>query len=140
MESKQFEKILKQNSMYITRQRNLVFSLLSSESKPISLPQIAKKLQKELDLVTVYRTVDSFEKLGIVKKVYAGWKYKIELSEKFRPHHHHLTCSSCSGVIDLDHEPELERALTKISRKYSFRIDSHEFELYGLCKKCSGSS
>lgn len=133
----QFKNILKSNSLYVTDQRIQLFTLLYSEEKPISLPKLAKKLNNELDLVTIYRSVDTLERLGVIKKVYAGWKYKVELSEKFRPHHHHLTCNNCSKVVDLDHEPELESALTKISRKYLFRIDSHEFELYGLCGNCS---
>jgi len=30
-----------------------------------------------------------------------GWKYKLELSNAFQHHHHHLTCLQCGGVTPL---------------------------------------
>lgn len=133
---KEFKKILKKNSLYVTRQRIALFTLLLNEPKPLSLQEIADKLEEKLDLVTVYRNVESLEKINVIKKIYAGWSYRIELSEKFKAHHHHLTCSKCQKTIKVDLGNRIENSLKQIASDYGFRLSNHEVELYGLCKKC----
>lgn len=136
---KEFKKILRKNSLYITDQRIQIFTLLLSEKKPISLSQLANSLKGKLDLVTVYRNIDTLEELGIVKKIYSGWKFRIELSERFRPHHHHLTCNSCGAVAPLDLGSKIESEIKELGEKQGFKITNHEVELYGLCQKCRSS-
>lgn len=137
---KEFKKILRKNSLYVTSQRIALFTLLLNERRPLPLHEIVKRLNGKLDLVTVYRNVESLEKINVVKKIYTGWNYRVELSEKFKAHHHHLTCSKCGKTIKIDLGNKIENSLKQIADDYNFRITNHEVELYGLCKKCSGSN
>ncbi|MBI5357698.1 transcriptional repressor [Candidatus Saccharibacteria bacterium] len=137
---KEFKKILKKNSLYVTKQRIALFTLLLNEQKPLSLQETAKLLDEKLDLVTVYRNVESLERINIIKKFYTGWNYRIELSEKFKAHHHHLSCSKCAKTIKIDLGIRIENSLKQIANNHNFRLTNHEVELYGFCQKCQSNS
>ncbi len=133
---KEFKNILRKNSLYVTKQRVALFKLLFNEPKPLPLQDVANKLDDKLDLVTVYRNIESLEKINVIKKIYTGWSYRIELSEKFRAHHHHLTCTQCSKTIRINLSDKIENELRAIGKQHNFVIKNHEVELYGLCKAC----
>jgi Fur family ferric uptake transcriptional regulator len=114
-----------------------VFQELKNLDAPCSLAQLVQLTSDSINRSTVYRTLDTFEKIGIITKVYTGWKYKVELSEIFRSHHHHMTCSRCSAVVSFDEPHELIEALKIIGSNNNFTIKSHNLELSGLCKNCS---
>lgn len=133
---KEFKKILRKNSLYVTRQRVALFKLLFNEQKPLPLQEIAKRLGGKLDLVTVYRNIESLEKINVVKKVYTGWSYRLELSEKFKEHHHHLSCMRCGKNIRISLGDTIENSLKSIGKSHNFSVKNHEVELYGLCKNC----
>lgn len=134
---KKFKKILKKNSLYVTKQRLALFTLLLNEQAPLSLQQIARRLDDKLDLVTVYRNIESLERINIIKKVYGGWNYRLELSEKFKEHHHHLTCNKCAKTLRIKLGDDIENSLKKIGNKHGFKITNHDVELYGICAKCA---
>ena len=72
------------------------------------------KRTKGVDRASVYRAVRLFEQLGIVQRLNTGWKYKIELTDKFAEHHHHLTCLQCGKTIAMG-ESELEEMISKLA-------------------------
>jgi Fur family ferric uptake transcriptional regulator len=71
-----------------------------------------------------------------VQRLNTGWKYKIELTDKFAEHHHHLTCTTCGQTTSLN-EAELESFIEKIAHDYGFTPSSHQIEIQGLCKTCT---
>jgi len=90
---------------------------------------------KGIDRASVYRTIDLFEKLGIVQRLNTGWKYKLELTDKFAEHHHHLTCTRCGQTIAMN-EAELEAVIERLSAAHDFLPTSHQMEIQGLCRQC----
>lgn len=93
----QFKKTLAAGNHHITTARLTTFNLLISP-EPQSIAEIQAKAKGAVDRVSIYRSIDLFEKLGIVHRIYVGWKYKIELSDQFMAHHHHLSCLGCSAA------------------------------------------
>jgi Fur family ferric uptake transcriptional regulator len=96
-----------------------------------------------IGIATVYRTLELLTKLGIVHKFEFGdGKSRYELSEDIaKKHHHHLVCIKCGQVINYTEFREKEREFLKeledyLSKKYNFKITSHELYFYGLCSKC----
>jgi Fur family ferric uptake transcriptional regulator len=83
----------------------------------------------------VYRAVDLFERLGVVQRLHTGWKYKLELSDKFTEHHHHLTCVRCGRTVAMN-EDELERLIHRLAGEYDFLPTAHQIEIQGLCATC----
>src|SRR6185503_6128377 len=103
----QLRQHLKQHGFSYTAARKLVFDALHNR-EAMSMAELVKACAAELDRATVYRTIDLFEKLGIVDRLQIGWKYKLELTDTFADHHHHLTCSNCGIIIALSEDSVLE--------------------------------
>lgn len=126
---------LKSNGLSNTKSRHTVFTALKTIDSPTSMNDLIK-LCNSVDRVSVYRIIDTFESIGIVNKVHIGWKYKIELSDNFKEHHHHMTCTACNKVIDFEEADNFNEELNKIALNYNFLIKHHTLELRGLCINC----
>ena len=85
-----------------------------------------------IDRASVYRTVTLFEKLGIVQRLQIGWKYKLELTDTFSHHHHHMACLQCGRIIPFDESPELETGLREITILKNFKMQGHQLEIHAL--------
>ena len=116
--------------------RRLIFQLLVG-SDPLSIGQLLKKAGTEIDRVTLYRNIELFEKLGIVHRIHLGWKYKVELSDVFIEHHHHLSCLKCGRVIAIEDEKHIDEFIDKLAKTFSFTPRRHHFEIDGYCLHCS---
>src|ERR1700722_13846047 len=81
---------LKSREYSLTAARQAVFSALL-DKEPQTMQQLVAACPT-IDRASVYRTVSLFEQLGVVQRLQIGWKYKLELSDRFHHHHHHLTC------------------------------------------------
>jgi len=129
--------LLRGNGLSVTRQRLTVFELLEG-NEPLTMHELQELAGDRLDRASLYRTVAIFEKLGIARRVNIGWKYKIELSDTFSEHHHHLTCLGCHKVIPIN-ERELEVFINSLSARYEFEPVEHQIELQGYCATCRNS-
>ncbi len=130
-----FKQILSSNGYRLTVAREAIFKLLISP-EPQSISQIIAKATGKVDRVSVYRNIEVFEKLGIANRVYVGWKYKIELSDNFIAHHHHLSCLACGKVIDIKDEKHIDDFIQEVANKFGFESRHHQFEIDGYCIKC----
>ena len=130
----QFKKLLKQAGYFITAPRKHIFELLQ-EHPALTLKQLIH-LTKDHDQATVYRTVDLFEELGVINRLRLGWHTKIELSDLFQHHHHHLTCTQCGKVTDLEEDLEVEQSINKLAAKIHFKAIDHNLEIRGVCNSC----
>lgn len=97
---------------------------------------LVKRAQGSVDRATVYRTMELFERLGIIRRLNIGWKYKIELSDLFVGHHHHFHCSNCGKTYTLDPNTMLETMIDTAVAKEGFSARGHQLEIYGLCVNC----
>lgn len=125
---------LKQAGSSATKSRQLIFSELQ-KSGPASITGLTDALGSQTDRATVYRTVELFEKLGIINRIWQGSTNQIELSEIFTPHHHHAVCQNCGRVVDLT-SSELESVLAALAKQHKFLALSHAVELSGYCSRC----
>lgn len=130
-------KILESNHYKVTKARLIIFSLLQG-NEPQTAAHLIASSKGKVNRVSIYRVMDLYEKLGIINRINIGWKYKVELSEVFLAHHHHLSCLECGKVIAVAEDNEIERFIEKVSRKNDFSITSHILELQGYCTKCHG--
>ena len=120
-----------------TKSRMSLFKVfLSRNHKPISPAELANLCEPEIDRSTVYRNIETLEKIGIIKKISVGWRYKLELSEEFHGHHHHLTCIDCGSAVVPTNNQKLERLIEEIAKNANFKATDHQFEIRGYCKDC----
>lgn len=132
----QLKTTLKTNRQSLTTVRLAVFSALQGK-EPQTMRELVEACGGQVDRASVYRTVALFERLGIVQRLQIGWKYKLELSDAFHQHHHHLTCSRCGITIPLPEDTSLERRLHQLAQTQGFTMQGHQLEIQGLCKNCS---
>jgi Fe2+ or Zn2+ uptake regulation protein len=125
--------LLKQQGFSATKTRMSVLRTLLA-TQPASMAQLISALPK-VDRATIYRTVDLFVDLGVAKKVFTGFKYRVELGDDFQSHHHHLTCLRCGTIIDV-HTPEIEYAIEQTASNNGFRPIRHDLEITGYCANC----
>jgi len=126
---------LKSRGYSLTKPRQAFFSALQSGT-PRTMHELSMDLSSVMDRASIYRTVELFEELGIVVRVQQGWKYRIELSDQFSPHHHHITCLNCGRVLSFDEPAGLDRLLNEIAIKCGFTNKYHSLEISGLCPEC----
>lgn len=134
-----FKKTLATHNYSVTNVRQLVFGLLWGAG-PQSMRQLNAAAGGAIDRVSLYRTINLFERLAIVQRITIGWKYKVEMSELFVHHHHHITCSSCGQVASVFEHAGLERIIQKLTYKHDFSHQAHQLEITGLCNACQTKS
>jgi Fe2+ or Zn2+ uptake regulation protein len=124
--------ILKNAGLKKTLSRDYVFNVFLKYKVPLTAEMIAQRLiHKDFSLATIYRTLDSFERVGLINRV--DLRANSIFYELGGHHHHHIICNSC-GTIE-----ELETCLFKTlppSKKFA-QINEHSLEFFGICKKCA---
>jgi len=131
-----FRETLQKRKLYRTSERMRLFRELKDQKAPCSIAELVELTSDSLDTATVYRNLELFEEIGVITRVYSGWKYKVELSDKFSPHHHHMTCTNCGNVISFKESKSFEAELRKLAKSHGFDAKSHTLELKGLCTNC----
>jgi Fe2+ or Zn2+ uptake regulation protein len=136
---KDFNLILKDKGFKVTKTRLDILSIFSNDCKPINAEYIYKILKnKRVNLVTTYRTLFSFEKAGILKRVDLHQEsIYYELMDDH--HHHHIICLRCKKVSNFDGCKADSDSLISKALKQNKDFDSishHSFDLFGICKKC----
>jgi Fur family transcriptional regulator, ferric uptake regulator len=129
------EQALKQHQVSITKPRKQLYDILS-HSEPLTMQELLATLP-ELDKTTIYRAVALFEKIGIIQRLQIGFTYKLELSNEFQEHHHHLTCIRCERTFALPEDDLVESRLTELARAQGFEPQDHQLEIRGLCQECA---
>jgi len=134
-----------------TQPRQFIIDMLLKSNKHLTAEDIYIEVHKSypnIGLTTVYRTLELLEKMGIVHRLDFGeGKSRYELSDgigienKTVHHHHHLICTNCRKIINYTDFSEQEIKLMKeieaeLSKKYNFKITTHQIYFYGLCAKC----
>ena len=126
---------IEKSPLRMTRKRKCLLEALIATDRPISAAALRDNAGlPESDLVTVYRTLEAFESIGIVQKIPLEESgYLFELTE-LDDHHHHFVCRECHRTERLD--ICLGKELEKRAQKLGFTQISHLMEVYGLCKDC----
>lgn len=118
-----------------TSQRLKLLDIFSSATKPLTAEELFKNVSKpDFDLVTVYRTISTFEKIGIIRKV--DTREKSARYEIMSSHHHHLICVKCNDIEDMILEKDLDKQEKIISQTKKFKVLNHSLEFFGICRGC----
>jgi len=129
-----FESRLKQAKLSLTKPRRAIFDVLATTKTPLTIQEIAEQIDN-VHFVSVYRSVDALYKKGLVKQVPIGFKNKFELSDDFKPHHHHATCEKCGISVSI-HSNRAEELMDELTLNAGLTPTHHHFEAYGLCGNC----
>lgn len=135
---KSSRKILSDNNISITNPRIIVLEQLLKYKKPISVDNLLSSLNNQVAKSTLYRVLNDLKDINILHEFSTPDNQTVvELILEDHPHHHHLFCSDCGEIIDVEMATEFENRLLKeikrIEKKFNFVIEDHRLELFGKC-------
>lgn len=135
--SEEWLEALQANSYRITAPlRALVEVLASSERalEPMELYELGRREYPRLGLVTVYRTLDKLQELGLVQRIHQenGCHRYLRAA---RGHEHVLLCLSCGRAVFFSGD-DLSRLSADLAQSTGFAIKTHWLQLLGLCADC----
>ena len=124
-----------------TRGRKAVVDAMQGITAPLSVPELQTKVGTNVPLSSLYRIIsDLVDAKVLIKLEFAEGFARFELDEGLAEHHHHLVCTDCGAVADLelaDLESVLEATSKPIKRRTGFHVASHRLDFFGLCAACA---
>ena len=108
------KKILSDNNVSITNPRILVLEALLDNKSPITVDELLTKLENQFAKSTLYRVLSDLKKINILQE-FTNLENQsvVELLLDTDSHHHHLFCSDCGEIIDVEMANEFEEKLSK---------------------------
>ncbi len=133
--------ILLEKNLSITSPRKLIIEEIIKNSNPVSIESLQKRLEGKVALSTLYRALNDLKSAEIIKEFTTTDSITMfELISLGEEHHHHLFCTSCGKIIDIDlskkFEKNIDAEVVKIEKNFNYKITEHTLELLGLCSKC----
>ena len=135
--------ILKEYNLRITSQRKAILQVLyDCRGHHLEIEHIYRRLTKngnttqKIGLATVYRTMELFEKIGLVSRLTMDnlpSQYELNIDENSS--HHHLICLNCGQVQEID-DVLTEDLKGRILKDKEFQVDDKSMKIYGYCSKC----
>ena len=131
-------KILTDRKGSITNPRILVLEELLGTKNPITVDELLSKLENKVAKSTLYRVLNDLKNINILNEFSTPDNQTVvELILEDHTHHHHLFCSDCGEIIDVEMAKEFENKLSKeikrIEKEFNFIIEDHRLELFGKC-------
>ena len=131
-------KILTDRKVSITNPRILVLEELLGTKNPITVDELLSKLENKVAKSTLYRVLNDLKNINILNEFSTPDNQTVvELILEDHTHHHHLFCSDCGEIIDVEMAKEFENKLSKeikrIEKEFNFIIEDHRLELFGKC-------
>ncbi len=121
----------------LTQPRSAILHVLLASDCPLSPAEIQTRGQAlcvELGLVTVYRTLELMEQIGLVRPVHlADGCHGHVLATP--GHTHHVICERCHVVVEIT-GCELGGFLDRVAAYTGYTITGHWLEISGLCAQC----
>ena len=136
-----FAGLLQRNQLKVTAPRLGVLKIISDREAAISQPVLEKIIGNEVDRVTLYRILRTFEEKGILHKVIdlnGTANYAICSSDCTSHQHHdehfHFNCTECKSVYCLN-----DLHLPAIQIPKGFKAESVNLSITGVCNHCYNS-
>lgn len=126
---------LRERGMRVTSQRVLVHRALTELDRHVTADELLDAVSDRLpnvSLPTIYATLDLLEELGIVRRVQRAGT---TLFDPRTDPHHHLICSKCGSIEDLDSVLDTS-AIKRAATKHGFAQERVEAVVHGVCASC----
>lgn len=132
--------ILKKAHYKVTGPRCAVLDVLEKTESPLSPYDIEERIPKNIpvNVVTIYRVLDVFEKLGIAHRIHTKEGYVRCDFEGKEGCHYFAVCRNCGKSYEfLEPACRIEKIIPK---NLPFKNVKHISEIAGICDHCSLSN
>ncbi len=120
----------------MTPQREVILHVLRSAGGHLAAGEVVQRACREypgLNKATVYRTLESLARHGLVQAVHLGGdQVAYELSDQ---PHHHVICRTCGREVVLSNQV-LGTIYTAIKAASGYEIDPTHLVWHGICPDC----
>lgn len=134
----EYEEDLKQSGLKNTKSRKAIIDILIQSDQPITAEQIylnLKEIKTEINLSTVYRTLETLDNKGLVTKLSIMDDDRMFFEYNKMEHRHYLVCTSCKKIVTI-HGCPLTSYEEELEKETDFDIVGHKLYLYGYCSDC----
>jgi Fur family peroxide stress response transcriptional regulator len=132
-----FRRRCKEQGLAFTFQRQVIYeAVVDSREHPtpeLIYEQVRQRIPS-ISLGTIYKNVKTFLDSGVLKEVTLHHG-SLRLESNMTPHHH-LVCSSCKAILDIDESAVEPVRLPKTKLPAGFSIQQCRVEFVGVCKSC----
>ena len=131
--------LMREGNVYTANLRTMV-EVLAGDG-PLTLPELLDR-RDDLAQSTAYRGLGVLIDAGAVRRIVHDSDHaRYELDERLTGHHHHhLVCTECGVVVDVDLPAEIEhlldRSLDVVAQSHGFVLDGHDLDIRGRCCNC----
>ena len=125
--------VVREHGLRVSAARRLVLQALFSADRPIPAEQVASG--SALDLTSVYRNLETLERIGLVRHVHLGHGaglYAVARGEA----REYLLCERCHDVRAVAPD-ELEAVRAAVRALDGFEARFTHFPIVGLCGRCA---
>ena len=139
---RQVEHRLRNQEVRYTRARRAVVEALARAGGPRSAAELHADIGSSVPLSSLYRSLATLELAGVLTPHHGARSLtRYELAEWLSGHHHHLVCTSCGLVEDIDiptdREALVRSLVDAIAADAQFTAAGHALEIEGLCARCT---
>jgi Fur family ferric uptake transcriptional regulator len=130
--------LLERKGVRLTKQRVEILAELARERDDVTAQALWRRLRgrrrSQIGLATVYRTLSLLNEHDVID---ALSHHDGELCYRLctDAHHHHLVCSNCHRVVEVE-ECGLDEWLDSVTARHGFVPTDHRVEITGLCATC----
>jgi Fe2+ or Zn2+ uptake regulation protein len=120
-----------------TNQRALILDIIKNGRGHMDADEVyrlARQKQSRISLSTVYRTLQTLKKAGLVDEVHFDENhhhYEVRASAE----HHHMVCLACGRIIEFEY-PLAALIKESVPEAGEFEITSTETRIMGYCARC----
>jgi Fe2+ or Zn2+ uptake regulation protein len=137
------QQALRDKGIRLTRQRRAILQVMDSAEQHLDVDQIlerAQKLDNEVHLVTVYRTIDLLKKHGLIDELdLLHLRGDRHYYETHGPRDHiHVACLRCGKVREFESRL-YEQLKEQIARDFAMKVTVSRTEVGGICHDCLSS-
>ena len=133
----ELSELLVRRGVRATPRRLEVLAELARERDDVTAQELWHRLRErdsQTGLATVYRTLALLADTGVVDTMsHRGTELCYRLCTE--SHHHHLVCSSCHRVVEVE-QCGLGGWLDTVTKQHGFVATDHRVEITGLCAAC----
>jgi Fur family transcriptional regulator, ferric uptake regulator len=129
--------LLQESGCRITSPRAAIIdAILNSQRglEPLELFDLVRKSHPGIGLVTVYRTLDRLENLGLIQRVHQENGCHMVMKAAVG-HEHYLLCTRCGRAVLFDGD-DLSRLVSRVESSSGYKVSDHWLQLFGLCPSC----
>jgi Fur family transcriptional regulator, ferric uptake regulator len=121
----------------LTAPRQAVVDIIAASQhvlSPFEVFEQARQRYPKIGLVTVYRTVEKLEELGLIQRVHQPSGCHAFIAA-FSGHQHLLICENC-GRVEFFHGDNVDGLMDEVGAKSGYKIHDHWLQLFGECSEC----